>query len=106
MTPSAIVDELLRRGASAEVLVDGRLRVAPASVLDGALLGELRAHREELRAFLAERRDAGLREQRLLRGGLWLAEPAVCSFLIGHPGEDCKRCGASWMEHYRRQAGP
>lgn len=27
-------------------------------------------------------------------------ERASCNYLIGHPGEDCKRCGASWAEHH------
>ena len=104
MTPSAIIDELVRRGASANVLDDGRLRVAPASVLDDVLLGELRTHREELRAFLAERQHAVMSAQRLLRECRWVREPPVCDYLIGDSGEDCKRCGASWLEHFSDEA--
>ena len=29
-----------------------------------------------------------------------LPEPKVCAFLIGHAGETCRRCGASWLEHF------
>lgn len=37
---------------------------------------------------------------RLLRECRWAAELPVCAFLIGYAGEDCRRCGASWLEHY------
>jgi hypothetical protein len=30
------------------------------------------------------------------------ASRAPCNYLIGHPGDDCKRCGASWREHHFR----
>lgn len=26
--------------------------------------------------------------------------PVPCAFLWGNPGDDCKRCGATWVQHY------
>lgn len=26
--------------------------------------------------------------------------PVPCPFLIGYPGRDCERCGATWAQHY------
>jgi hypothetical protein len=44
--------------------------------------------------------DPVLVAARLLRECRWAVVPPVCSFLIGQPGEACRRCGASWLEHY------
>lgn len=37
---------------------------------------------------------------RLLRECRWPPTLPVCAFLIGAAGERCRRCGASWIEHY------
>ncbi len=75
------------------------LRVVP---VPGA---ELRAllveHKAAILALLDADRQAkvavakGIREQHYP-----LPEPKVCVFLVGSPGEECRRCGASWLEHY------
>jgi hypothetical protein len=54
---------------------------------------------EALRRVLNEA-DAIVSAARLLRECKFLAQPPVCGFLIGRPGEECRRCGASWREHY------
>lgn len=77
--------------------------------VDPSTIESIRAHRDEILAFLAQRpldeADSIVSAQRLLRQGLWPATAAVCDFLIGQPGESCRRCGASWIEHYPKIDG-
>jgi hypothetical protein len=44
--------------------------------------------------------DAVLAAQRLLHDCKFSPEAAPCSFHCGKPSEACKRCGASWHEHF------
>ena len=77
--------------------------------IDAETIDAIRAHRDSVRAFLAEQdaataTDAVLAAQRLLREGRWpQIERDRCGFDIGYSGEDCKRCGASVAEHYGKQ---
>ncbi|MDE2572630.1 MAG: hypothetical protein KGM44_08935, partial [bacterium] len=55
---------------------------------------------------LPELRRRAVVSAALLREGLFLSEPTVCGFFIGHLGEShCKRCGAPLIEHLAPQEG-
>jgi hypothetical protein len=104
VTAPDLIVEAERRGACFRVLGE-RLEAAPARVFDSSLAAEVGRHKSEIVAILREcegmtATDAVLAAQRLLRECKFLAEPPVCAFLTGRPGEECRRCGASWSEHY------
>jgi hypothetical protein len=48
---------------------------------------------------LGDDQERAVRLARLLREGKTLRERPVCIFHIGRPGDDCRRCGASWRDH-------
>lgn len=49
---------------------------------------------------IVDKAEAITRTQRLLREGRFPSEPAPCVYHCGYPPGRCKRCGASWHEHY------
>ena len=71
------------------------------------VLYDLRPLREAIRAWLQEFRssacatDAVIVAQSLLRDGVLVScKPKECNFHCGNPGDDCRRCGATWHDHY------
>lgn len=108
MTATEIVKRVRAHGGDIELLPDGhRLVLVHRRSIPDDLAAMARLRAADLRALLAEQSaatatDTVLAAQRLLRDGLWPATPGVCDFLIGRNGEDCKRCRASWYEHYPR----
>jgi len=60
MTALAILADLTRRGGTARVLPTGKLRIEPATVVDDALLAELKDQRDEIIAELRRRDPATL----------------------------------------------
>jgi hypothetical protein len=69
MTASAVLDNLMRRGGTARVLPTGKLRIEPATVVDEALLAELKEQRDEIIAEL-RRREPKPDETALTRHGV------------------------------------
>jgi len=58
---------------------------------------------DSLESIYTAREDDAIIAQRLLREGRFLSMPAPCPFFIGYgqtPEELCRRCSASWAEHY------
>jgi hypothetical protein len=99
MTAAEIVAEGCRRGVSLEPTERGTVRLrGPTAEID-ALAPLVREHKAEVVDEL-RRREIVLIAARLLRERRWAAEPPVCAFLVGSAGERCRRCGASWIEHY------
>ena len=103
-----MTSELIERVRSqgADLLPRGLvLRVLHPERLDAGMIEELRREKSRLLAALEAENEAVaiVSAQRLLRECRWLPTPPVCDFLIGRPGEDCKRCGASWREHFPSQ---
>ena len=102
-TAHELVIEAERRGAHFRMIGE-RLEASPARVLDEQIcdaIGRLKPQiMEVLRSRAIVEAEAIACAQRLLRECHWIATPRICQFLIGHPGEACKRCGASWLEHY------
>jgi hypothetical protein len=110
MNIAAIVTEARRYGvelqADGDVLHVSAKRKPPESVVL-----KLRTHKLEIIAFLQQHQTViaadsialetahAIRERRFP-----LPELKVCSFLIGTNGQACRRCGASWLEHYPRPA--
>lgn len=87
--------------AGARFEIDGeRLRVSPASVLDAEMREQIMERRIPIIAHVRRRREVVFAAAALLREGRWPQTPPVCEFQIGYAGGNCRRCGASWMEHY------
>ncbi len=88
------------RASGRSIRLDGAdLVIRPRMPPD--LLAEVRAHKVEIVALLEAERQAKVAVSDAIRNGRYpLPEPKVCDFLIGHAGEDCRRCGASWLEHF------
>lgn len=78
MTASALLDDLRRRGATARVLPTGKLRIEPATVVDEALLVELRAHRD------------AIVEELLRRSATWANQRSAPT--LSQRGRMCGRC--------------
>jgi len=98
MTAEVLLKRLTHAGVS--VALDGEeLCLRPGRLLDPQTVAELRARKPEIIAEI-RKREVVLVAARLLRERRWVVEPPVCAFLIGRPGERCRRCGASWIEHY------
>ncbi len=102
MTAQALLERLAREGVA--VRLDGGdvcLKASPPRKIDGALVAEVRANKAEIVALLAAKRQAKVTVSAAVRERSYpLPEPKVCDFLIGAPGENCRRCGASWLEHF------
>jgi len=110
-----IIERAQRRGAQFEVIGE-KLRATPASAIDAALRDEIGRHKAEVIGELLRRehdharasttsttsRSDTLEAARVLPEPRWPPTEEVCDFLIGHAGERCLRCGASWHEHYPR----
>lgn len=115
MTAGVLLDRLSRAGVS--VTLDGAdLVLRPRRLVDGATIDKVRAHKAEVIRELRQRdqqpvgisptpADAIVEAARLLREGRWPVTSPVCGFSIGHPGERCERCGASWHEHLQSKTG-
>ena len=101
---SKLIERVRSRGADLLPLVQV-LRVLHPERLDAEMIEELRCEKSRLLAALTARHEAVaiVSAQRLLRECRWLPTSPVCDFLIGRPGEDCKRCAASWREHFPSQ---
>jgi hypothetical protein len=100
----ALVAEAKRRGARFRV-VGERLEATPASVFDAELDKAIVEQKAAIIALLRERgegraTDATLFAQALLRQGRFPPEPVPCAFHCGYPGENCRRCGAPFAEHF------
>lgn len=105
MTAAEIVVEGRKRGVTLEPTERGTVRlrgpVAEVNVLS-PLVTVAKA------ALLAElhKREALIAAQRLLRIGRWPAVTKTCGFQVGTPGSKCRRCGASWLEHFPSAGEP
>jgi hypothetical protein len=89
------------RSRGADILPLGERRVYHPERLDRAMIERLRRDKASvLRALAAERLTVTIATQRLLRVGRFPPEPAPCAYHCGRPGERCRRCAASWNEHY------
>jgi len=99
MTVAEIIREVQQRGVSLEPTSRGTIRLrGPAAEID-ALIAMVGEHKAEVIDEL-HKREIVLDAARLLRECRWAVEPPVCDFPIGKAGERCRRCGASWIEHY------
>lgn len=74
------------------ILEGARVRIHPGVPPEEA--ERLRPYKSEIIALLRQRSQPPRKECK------WPPTLPVCGFLIGHTAEDCKRCGASWLEHY------
>jgi hypothetical protein len=99
MTAAEIVAEGRKRGVTLEPTERGTVRlrgpVAEINALSPLVTGAKAALLVELR-----KREALIVAQRLLRLGRWPPVTNVCEFQVGTPGAKCRRCGASWLEHF------
>ena len=89
--------------AGAELQAFGeRLRVMHPERLESAMIDELRREKQAVVLALQAQNEAIAiaSASRLLREGRWPATAPVCGFLIGYAGDEWRRCGASWIEHY------
>ena len=106
MTAAEIVAQVREYGGDVKLLPDNwRLAIEHRSRIPDNLAAEAKAHAEELRTMLRVHEvitvAEGIANARAIREGRFpLPEPRVCSFLIGKAGEPCRRCGASWIEHF------
>ncbi|MHB1549588.1 MAG: hypothetical protein ACYCX6_00105 [Vulcanimicrobiaceae bacterium] len=99
MTPAQIISEVRTFGGNL-ILIGERIRVEPGPVgIPRRLIDEVREHKP---AIIVEMRqhEAMIEAARLLRIGQWPPVAKVCDFHIGQSGTTCRRCGASWLEHY------
>lgn len=110
MTAAALLDRLERVGVSATIDGD-EIVLRPGSKLDQPTIDAVREHKPAIVCELLcrEQRPIGIiptpadairTAAQLLREGRWPQTPPVCAFHCGQPGETCRRCGASWSEHY------
>jgi hypothetical protein len=100
MTAAEILDEVHRRGVSLKPTGRGTVRLRGPAVEIDALIAIVGAHKAEVIDEL-HKREIVLVAARLLRDRRWEIEPPVCAFLIGSAAARCRRCGASWIEHYQ-----
>ncbi len=98
MTAAEIVAAARAKGYSLRFEGVG-LRVIPAP--DAELRALLVENKPAIVALLEAEREAAVAVSDAIRERRYpLPEPKVCAFLIGHAGETCRRCGASWLEHF------
>jgi hypothetical protein len=105
MTAADLVAAVENHGGKLLPIADDTLRVRNVSLLDPEMIAALRDRKGEVIAFLRQRLEvdepkhptnaSAIRERCYPP-----TEPPVCAFLIGVAGEPCRRCGASWEEHY------
>jgi hypothetical protein len=91
------------RGLTVKLRGANRLVVRGPAAAVAELRSELLACKPAIVAVLhviVDKAEAIARTQRLLPEGRFPPEPAPCVYHCGHPGEGCRRCGASWSEHY------
>lgn len=82
-------------GAELELVGEASIRVrGPRHLLE-----QVRERKDDF-IFELRKREIVLVAARLLRERRWAVEPPICSFHIGAPGGACRRCSASWLEHY------
>jgi hypothetical protein len=95
-----LIEHVRLRGA--DLLPFGnRLRVFHPERLERAMIERLRREKTAiLRALEAERLAVAIVTLGFLREWRFPPEPAPCVYRCGHPGEGCRRCGATWDEHY------
>lgn len=98
VTARELIAEAERRGARFEVVGD-TLKSAPRSALDDDLRRLIGEHKAAVIAEL-QRREVLVEAAQLLRIGRWPPVIGVCAFHVGKPGHQCRRCNASWIEHY------
>ena len=105
MTPTILLEDLRRRGATASVTPAGKLRIGPAEVVDEALLSELRARRDEIIAEI-RRREVGESRSCNPTFSEWLVEGCT-SFTVLERAQEalearygaCLSCGGSNEQH-------
>lgn len=105
MTAVAELLHLVRkRGAEVRFGGPTAIEVIRYRLLDNATLAELRQVKPGLRrALQAELEAVAIASaQRLLRECRFPPEAAPCAYHCGRTHEHCRRCGASWHEHYPR----
>lgn len=105
MSAFDILEEARNLGLTVEVADASHLRISGPRPARDRVRPALIANKAALLRLLdgneaADEAGDIVRAARLLRDGLWPAVPPVCDFLIGRPGERCRRCGASWSEHF------
>ena len=72
--------------------------------LEASTIEQLRQEKPAvLRALQAERLAVAVAAQHLLREGRFPCEPAPCVYHCGHAHGRCRRCGATYHEHYVRE---
>jgi hypothetical protein len=101
VSPAEIVARAAELGVNLEPLTGNRLHYrGPASAI-AALHPEFTTKKAAIIALLADRDRIG-REEALLREGRFdPLPPSECGFFIGYASDPrCRRCGASWREHY------
>ena len=100
MTPGQIAEQVRTLGGRLVLAGCDRIQVEPGpNGVPRWLVDEVRAHKPAILVEL-QKRETVLEAARLLRECQWAKVPPVCDFLIGPAGESCRRCGASWIEHY------
>jgi hypothetical protein len=97
MTALDVLELARKRGINVKS-EGGNLRVRGPRPAVLQLADKLKAHKPEIIDELRRREPAAAAA--LLRRGEWPPTLPVCDFLIGKPAEACRRCGASWIEHY------
>ncbi len=98
VTARAIIADVERRGVRFEVIGD-RLRAMPKTAITPELSETIGALKPQIIDEL-RKRQALMVAAALLRQGRWPPTSAVCDFHCGKPETICRRCGASWLEHY------
>jgi hypothetical protein len=86
MTGSQALTTAEQQGVRVMLIGPDRLRVKGACTSD-------------FRSLLAQHKAEIVAELRA--PAYWPLPRSACGFLIGHAGDDCKRCAAPWSEHYR-----
>ena len=100
-----IIERVERLGVRFEI-VGEKLRAAPKAAISAELSEAIGAHKPEIIALLRETGPVPCATYavevaaRFLRVGRWGREAAPCRFHVGRPGDVCKRCDATWGEHY------
>lgn len=105
MTAADVVDRAKALGITLNLGDDDLIHYRGQRSAIESLLPDLRVHASAIAAVLRERAPVPTASEAVesaarLLACRWAAEPPVCAFLVGAPGEGCRRCGASWIEHY------
>lgn len=106
MTAAEIVRGAAADGVHLTVCDDGRIVIQGRETPARRWYQAVAVRRTEVAAVLLGEQnttiaaDSVLAPQELVAPCTSPPMPPVCGFLIGHPGQDCLQCGASWIEHY------